>query len=203
MKKLLWITAGLLSLATLAWMQVNQATQPPLASLMPAGPMIYLEARDFHTLLDEWNRSATKNSWLASANYKVFANSNLLQKLTGLYQEYGKVTGFLPGLPGALEIAGGESALGLYDLREQQFVYITRVEESRLTKSQLWAMREKFTTRQTSGISFWVRRDDVSNRTVAFAFTNGWLVLATRDDLMATTLALIARQPGSSLAQEP
>jgi hypothetical protein len=203
MKKLIWITAGVLSLATLAWMQVNQAAQPPLASLMPAGPMIYLEAKDFHALLDEWNRSATKGRWLASANYKVFANSNLLQKLNGLYEEYGKVAGFLPGLPGTLQIAGRESALGLYDMREQQFVYITRVDESQLTKSQLWGMREKFTTRQASGIAFWVHRDDVSNRTVAFAFTNGWLVLATRDDLMAGTLALIARQPVSSLAQEP
>jgi len=203
MKKLMWIGAGVLSLATLAWMQVNQSAQPPLASLMPAGPMIYLEAKDFHALLDEWNRSRTKSTWLGSANYKVFANSNLLQKLNGLYEEYGKVAGFLPGLPGTLQIAGRESALGLYDLREQQFVYITRVDESQLTKSQLWAMREKFTIRQASGIAFWLRRDDVSNRTVAFAFTNGWLVLATRDDLMANTLALIARQPASSLAQEP
>ena len=203
MKKFLSITACVLSLATLAWMQVNQAAQPPLASLMPAGPMIYLEAKDFHSLLDEWNRSGAKGRWLASANYKVFANSNLLQKLNGLYDEYGKAAGFLPGLPGTLQIAGRESALGLYDLREQHFVYITRVDESQLTKSQLWAMREKFTTREASGISFRLRRDDASNRTVAFAFTNGWLVLATRDDLMASTLALISRQPVSSLAQEP
>ena len=203
MKKFLSITACVLSLATLAWMQVNQAAQPPLASLMPAGPMIYLEAKDFHSLLDEWNRSGAKGRWLASANYKVFANSNLLQKLNGLYDEYGKAAGFLPGLPGTLQIAGRESALGLYDLREQHFVYITRVDESQLTKSQLWAMREKFTTREASGISFRLRRDDASNRTVAFAFINGWLVLATRDDLMASTLALISRQPVSSLAQEP
>jgi hypothetical protein len=203
MKKIFPITAGLLSLATLAWMQVNQPAQPPLASLMPAGPLIYLEAKDFHSLLNEWNQSGVKRTWLAGANYKVFANSNLVQKLDGLYREYGKVAGFLPGLPGTLEIAGRESALGLYDLREQQFVYITRVDESQLTKSQLWSMREKFTARETSGISFWLRRDDTSNRTVAFAFTGGWLVLATRDDLMAGALALIARRPGASLADEP
>jgi hypothetical protein len=203
MKKVLWMSVGVTSLATLAWVQVSQSVQPPMASLMPAGPMIYLEAKDFHALLDEWNRSRTKTAWLASANYKVFSNSNLLQKLTGLYREYGLVAGFLPGLPGTLEIAGRESALGLYDVREQQFVYITRVDESQLTKSQLWRLREKFATREASGISFWLRRDGVSNRTVAFAFTNGWLVVATRDDLMANTLALIARQPAASLAQEP
>jgi len=203
MKKLPWISAAILSLAALAWMQVSQAANPPLATLMPAGPMIYLEAKDFHGLLDEWNRSGVKKSWLTSANYKVFANSNLLQKLDGLYREYGAVAGFLPGLPGTIEIAGRESALGLYDLREQHFVYITRVDESQLTKSQLWRLREKFTTREASGIPFYLKRNDASNRTVAFAFTNGWLVLATRDDLMANTLALIAHHPAQSLSEEP
>jgi hypothetical protein len=202
MKKTLWIVAGLLALATLAWVQVNQPGPPPLASLMPAGPMIYLEAKDFHAVLDEWNQSGVKRAWLASANYRVFSNSNLLQKLQGLYQEYGAVAGFLPGVPGTLEIAGSQSALGLYDLREQQFVYITRLDESQFVKSQLWRLRDRFTTRQASGIQFYLRRDDATNRTVAFALTNGWLILATRDDLIAGTLALIAGKPASSLASE-
>src|SRR5580658_6749880 len=202
MKKTLWITAALLALATVAWLQVIQPGQPALASLMPAGPMIYLEAKDFHSLLNDWNQSGVKRAWVASANYSVFSNSNLLQKLQGLYQEYGSVAGFLPGLPGTLEIAGSQSALGLYDLREQQFVYITRLDESQLVKSQLWRLRDRFNTRQAGGVEFYLRRDDASNRTVAFAFTNGWLVVATRDDLIAGTLALIARQTASSLAGE-
>jgi len=202
MKKTLWIVAGVLAFGTLAWVQVNQPGKPPLASLIPAGPMIYLEAQDFHAALDEWNQSGVKRAWLASANYRVFSNSNLLQKLQGLYQEYGAVAGFLPGLPGTLEIAGGQSALGLYDLREQQFVYITRLDESQFVKSELWRLRDRFTTRQASGIQFYLRRDDASNRTVAFAFTNGWLIMATRDDLIAKTLALIAGQPASNLASE-
>ena len=204
MKKTLWITVGVLALGTVAWVQVQVIQPAPaaLASLIPAGPMIYLEAKDFQGLLRDWNQSGVKRAWLASANYRVFSNSNLLQKLQGLYQEYGAVAGFLPGLPGTLEIAGGESALGLYDLREQQFVYITRIEESRLAKSQLWRLRDRFTTRQASGIAFYLRRDDASHRTVAFAFTNGLLVVATRDDLIAGALALIARQPAADLTGE-
>ncbi len=203
MKRFLWISAGFLALTSVAWMQVDQSTPSALASMIPAGPMIYLEAKDFRSLLNEWNQSGIKQTWLGSANRLVFANSNLLQKLDGLYQEYGNVAGFLPGLPGVMDMAGRESALGLYDLREQHFVYITRVEESQLTKSQLWRVREKFATREANGTSFYLRRDDASNRTVAFAFTNGWLVLATRDDLMANTLALLARKQASSLAGEP
>ena len=64
--------------------------------------MIYLESKNFHSQLNEWNQSALKRTWLASANYQVFSQSNLFQKLGGAYQEYGTVAGFLPGLPGAL-----------------------------------------------------------------------------------------------------
>ncbi len=202
MKKILWSTAGILTLATLAWVQVTRPARRELASLMPAGPMIYLEAKDLHSLLADWNGSNVKQNWLMSANYNVFSNSNLLQKLQGLYQEYGNVAGFLPGIPGTLEIAGRESALGLYEFTEQQFVYVTRVDESQFTASQLWRLREKFTVRQASGISFYMRRDDASHRTVAFAYIDGWLVLSTRDDLIANTLALIAGQTASNLASE-
>ena len=203
MRKILLIGAGVISLVAIAWVQVNNADPRAMASLIPAGPMIYLEAKDFHSLLGEWNQSGVKRTWLASANQKVLLNSNLLQKLAGLYQEYGNVAGFMPGVPGTLEIAGRESALALYDLRDQHFVYITRVAESQLTNSQLWRLREKFTRREASGIPFYHRRDDASNRSVAFAFTNGWLVLANRDDLIASTLGLIASQGSSgSLGNE-
>jgi len=204
-KKSLIVIAGALLLAAIAWVQTTTPVPRAMPELMPGGPLIYLEAKDFHSVLSEWNQSGVKQQWLASANYQVFTNSNLLQKLDGLYQEYGGVAGFLPGLPGTLEVAGRESALGLYDLREQQFVYITKIEESALATSQLWRLRDKFSQRQTSGITFYVRRDDASKRTVAFAFTGGYLVVATRDDLIARTLGFIAagKAGEGSLASEP
>jgi len=193
MKKLLTVAIGSLALAAIAWVQTT-ATQPrAMSELMPGGPLIYLEAKDFHSLLGDWNQSAVKRDWLASANHQVFANSNLFQKLDGIYQEYSGVAGFTPGLPGTLEIAGRESALGLYDLREQQFLYITKIDESVLTASQLWRLRENFNQRQASGVTFYLRRDDASNRTVAFAFTAGYLIVATRDDLIARTLSFLTR----------
>ena len=206
MKKLLTVAIGSLALAAIAWVQTT-ATQPrAMSELMPGGPLIYLEAKDFHSLLGDWNRSAVKRDWLASANHQVFANSNLFQKLDGIYQEYSGVAGFTPGLPGTLEIAGRESALGLYDLREQQFLYITKIDESVLTASQLWRLRENFNQRQASGVTFYLRRDDASNRTVAFAFTAGYLIVATRDDLIARTLSFLTRNSSvteGSLASEP
>lgn len=53
-----------------------------------------------------------------------------------------------------------------------------------LMKSQLWAVRDKFEQRQAGGVMFYLRSDPQSQRTVAF--------LATRDDLVAQSLELLA-----------
>lgn len=203
MKKVLILAAAIVTLATIAWVQTTTSVQRPLAELTPGGALIYLEAKDCHSLLNEWSQSGTKKTWLAGANYQTFTNSNLFQKLNGLYEEYATVAQFLPGLPGALEVAGRESALALYDLREQHYLYITRITESDLAASQLWRLREKFSQRQASGVTFYIRRDDASHRTVAFAFSAGYLLIATRDDLIAGALALIANRGDSALSTEP
>jgi hypothetical protein len=89
-----------------------------------------------------------------------------------------------------MEIAGDEAALALYDIHDLQFVYITHVPQNRLAASQLWRVRDKFEERRASGIPFYIR--SASDRTVAFAFSNDYLFLATRDGLMARTLGLLA-----------
>ena len=43
-------------------------------------------------------------------------------------------------------------------------------------KSQLWAVRDKFEQRQAGGVSFYLRTDPASKRTVAFAFAKGYLL---------------------------
>ena len=100
MKRFLAVTIGVLALAVIAWVQTTANQPRAMSDLMPGGPLIYLEAKDFHALLSDWNQSAVKRDWLASANRQIFTNSNLFRKLDGLYQEYTGVAGFAPGLPG-------------------------------------------------------------------------------------------------------
>ena len=40
-----------------------------------AGPLIYLEAKDFSSLLREWNSSNQKEAWMRSDNYQIFSRS--------------------------------------------------------------------------------------------------------------------------------
>lgn len=192
---LLLITAGYLSLRT--------APAPrQLASLMPGGALLYIESPDFGGLLSDWDRSKVKAGWLQSVNFAGFSRSNLFTKLQEVYGHYGAAAGFLPSLASVAEIAGGGSALALYEIRDVEFLYVTRITDASLMKSQLWAVREQFQQRQSGGVTFYLRTDPASRRTVAFAFTNNYLFLATRDDLVAQALELLAGGQNPNLAAD-
>ncbi|HUD98624.1 MAG TPA: hypothetical protein VMR62_03560 [Bryobacteraceae bacterium] len=202
MKRAVLVTALLLSAAGLLFLQ-TAAPPPKLATLMPRGALLYLEAPDFGSLLHEWDTSRTKAAWLGSENYAVFSHSNLFMKLHDLFGEYGTAAGFRPTFSSALEIAGTDSALALYGIRDVEFLYISRIGSADLMKTQLWAVRDKFEQRQAGGLPFYLRLDAASKRTVAFAFAKGYLLLGTRDDLVARALELLAGGSNPSIAADP
>jgi hypothetical protein len=170
--------------------------------MMPSGALLYLEAPDFGRLLRDWDTSKVKADWLESASYEVFSRSNLFTKLQEVYSQYGEASGFLPDLKSVIEMAGTDSALALYGIRDVEFLYVSRISDADLMKSQLWAVRDKFQQRQAGGVPFYLRTDTASKRTVAFAFAKGYLLLATRDDLVAQALELLAGGANPSIASD-
>lgn len=201
MKKFVLFAAILIAVAGYAFFQTGNAA-PDLARYMPGGALIYLDAPDFGRLLRDWDGSQVKADWLASANFAVFARSNLFSKLTDVYGQYGTAAGFRPNLKSLTEMAGTDSALALYDIREVEFLYVSRMAESEVVSSPLWAVRPIFQERQAGGVTFYLRTDPSSKRTVAFAFTKGYLILATRDDLVAQSLELLAGGGNPSIAAD-
>jgi len=201
MKRVVLCTALLLSAAGFVFLQTTSPA-PNLATLMPSGALLYLETPDFGRLLRDWDTSKVKADWLQSGNYAVFSRSNLFTKLQDVYGQYGEAAGFRPGLQSAVEIAGTDSALALYQIRDVEFLYISRIAEADLVKTELWTVRDKFERRQAGGVSFYLRTDPASKRTVAFAFTKGYLLLATRDDLVAQALQLLAGASSPNIASD-
>lgn len=191
MKRAFLVLALLLLAAGYVYLQTT-AKAPKLANWMPGGALVYLEAPDFGHLLRDWDSSKVKADWLQSDNYSVFSRSNLFIKLQEVYGHYGEAAGFAPSLKNVVEIAGADSALALYDLRGVEFLYITRLENIALIESQLWAVRDKFEQRQAGGVPFYRHSDAESKSTVAFAFSQGYLLLGTRDDLVAQALELLS-----------
>ena len=92
------ILAGVVLLAATggALIQVSRAPGRDLAELAPAGPLLVLQARDFASLLRDWNNSQEKKIWLESDTLRAFQQSRLHLRLDEAYQEFESAAGFSP-----------------------------------------------------------------------------------------------------------
>ncbi|HYZ86928.1 MAG TPA: hypothetical protein VE621_21100 [Bryobacteraceae bacterium] len=204
--KLSRILAVALSLATVAWMfaQVQQnATAPSLDALFPQGPALYVEAKDLAASLRDWNASPEKAAWLKSDNYTVFSRTRLFMRLQEVQGEWQGVTGFSPDYPFAVSIAGTESALAIYDIGKLEFLYVSKLPDARVIASALGAQRSAYETRTVAGQNYYLKENRSNGKAVAYASAGGYLFLATREDLLAQALSLLATRQGASLKTEP
>ncbi|MBV9084580.1 MAG: hypothetical protein JOZ62_18045 [Acidobacteriaceae bacterium] len=191
------------TIVTSVWVRAQLSTDNrPLASLIPPGALLYLEAKDLHGLLDEWNNSAEKKLWLTSTNHDVLSRSRLLQRLEQAHDEFTDVAGIPIQMNLLDQMAGGRSAFAFYNLSALAFVYVTEMPADRIESTELWRTRARYQPRDVSGISFYVKSDEAGERTVAFASYKRFFVVATSEDLMAKTLVLLAGQNGASIAND-
>jgi len=190
--------------AGIVW-AVHETAPPSPAALskwIPAGPLLYLEAKDFSHLLADWNSSPEKKQWIVSSNYEVFSRSRLFLRLQGAGQQFAAAAGLPPDMNFLTQVAGGHSAIALYDIGNLQFLYITYLPGAKSMQTTLWQTRAKFEPRSVGGVNFYVRRDPESQREVAFAISGDYLFLATREDLLAGALQLISGSPDHTIETE-
>src|SRR5216683_3981466 len=176
---------------------------PPLSSYVPSGALLYLQAKDLSALLADWNGSPQKQAWLSSSNYEVFSRSRLLLRLNDAGKQFATAAGLPPDMNFLSQMAGSKSALVLYDIGKLQFIYITRLPSANAMQNQLWQTRAKFETRSAGGVTFYLRRDPESQREVEFAVYENYLLLATREDLMASALQLMAGGKERTIDADP
>jgi hypothetical protein len=203
-RRLAWTGMGVL-LAT-AGALLQTPAQPPrqtgIAALLPAGATLVLQARDFGSLVGDWSSSAEKTKWLASPNYQAFARSRLFLRLKAAYGEFATAAGVPPDMALVSDVAGTESALALYDVGKLEFLYVTRLPSAKAMDNALWRTRGNYEPREAAGTPFHVRVDPASKRVVAFGARDQYLLLATREDLLAGALMLIGGQGGASVETE-
>ncbi|PYV85035.1 MAG: hypothetical protein DMG93_02695 [Acidobacteria bacterium] len=183
--------------------RADAAQDASFSKYFPAGPMLYLEAKDFSSLLSDWNSSPEKKIWLSSSNYEVFSRSRLFLRLKGAGDQFAAAAGLPPDMDFASQVAGTRSALALYDIGNLQFLYITYLPSAKSLQTQLWQVRSKFEPRNAGGVTFYVRRDPESQKEVAFAVAGDYLLLATRADLLAGALQLISGNKDRAIETEP
>src|ERR1700683_5557266 len=138
MKKLIVAALAIGALITAVFYAAPfQGSPQPLARVFPSGALLYLEAKDFQTELRAWNASDEQRRWLASAQYERFQRSNLYLKLKQAWTEFTAAAGFLPDSALVASLAGGQSALAIYDIGNLEFLYVTRIPTARATETAL------------------------------------------------------------------
>jgi hypothetical protein len=182
--------------------QATVPLKPPLSRFVPAGPLLYLEAKDFSSLLEDWNSSAQKKQWVASSNYDVFSGSRLFLRLKGAGAQFATAAGLPPDMDFLAQVAGTRSALAIYDIGNLQFLYVAYLPSAKSMQTTLWQTRAKFEPRSAGGVTFYVRRDPESQKEVAFAVSGDYLLLATRADLMAGALQLMSESQDHTIEAE-
>ena len=174
----------------------------PLDQVMPEGALLYIEARDFSGLLKDWNAAPERAAWTKSDDYRVFSNSRLFLRLGQTSDQFAVAAGLPPDMKFLVDAAGTESAVAVYDIGNLEFLYITRVASGDFLQSALWQSRNKFQPRTAGGKPFFARKDEQSGRVVAFAVADNYLVLGTREDLVAGSLELMSGSKERTLSQE-
>ena len=200
-RRLLIISSGV-ALAAAAYWVMAQNAPPPMPSLFPAGALLYLEAKDFGGLLADWNGSTEKSAWLGGSNYQVFSRSHLFLKLAQAQTEFAAAAGVPPDYAMLSSVAGTNSGLAIYNIGDLEFLYVTHLASARTMDTALWKARGNYQTRRAGNVDYYVKQDPASHRYAGFAYTGDRLILATREDLIAGALELLAAQARPSVASE-
>jgi hypothetical protein len=188
--------------------QRSAATNPtPMAAMLPQGALLSIESPDFGALLHDWERSPEQAAWTKSDNYEMFSRSRLFSRLSEAQEQFAGAAGLAPDAEFLDEVAGTHSIFAWYDIGKLEFVYITQLSPGKAEQTRLMQSKSSFSQRQIGTSTFYVRtRADEQGdgtRTIAFAVSGDYLLLATREDLMANALALIAHASNDSLATDP
>ena len=127
MKRIAMALCVTLASVGIGWATYRAAAsaERPLSKYVPAGSVLYLEARDFSSLLSDWNSSAQKRQWIQSDSYEVFSRSRLFLRLKGASDQFPAAAGLPPDMDFLSQVSGRHSAMALYDIGNLQFLYIT------------------------------------------------------------------------------
>ncbi len=212
LKSALLMLSVLIAVVGVVWTAAQLAPRPtdneaPMAAMIPQGALFSIESSNFAELLRDWEHSPEQAAWLKSDDYGMFSRSRLFGRLSEARDQFAGAAGMSPDAAFLDEIAGTNSVFAWYDIGKLEFLYITRLPPGKAEQTRLLQSKSSFSLRQIGSSTFYIRTRASDGggevRTVAFATSGDYLLLATREDLMANALALIAHSSTDSLATEP
>jgi hypothetical protein len=174
---------------------VRAQTEAPgrFAASMPRGALVYLEARDLKSLLDRWLASPVRSRYFESASYRSFTRSRLYLKLKERMASLEAGFGVAIDDTQLASLAGGRSAVAIYDPGKLEIVLATEVGRDRALGSALFAKSSSFEARQTAkGAPFFAREvaagEGEGAQRIAFGIAGDVLWIGTSEALVAEAI---------------
>lgn len=167
--------------------------QLKLAGVMPRGALVYLQVRDLSTLMKTWVASSANGAFYSSASFKNFEKSNIYLKFQDRRKDFETALGFGIDESRLSELAGGASAVALYDIGKVELVFVTEVGREKAITTALFKNIPQFQERSSNSLPYYVR--DVAtdggrlNQQFCFAHVDGKLIVTTTEGLMIRALA--------------
>jgi hypothetical protein len=179
------------------------AEQLRLAAVMPSGALVYVQARDLSALMKAWLASSINEKFYKSASFTAFSKSRIYLKFQDRKNDFESALGF--GLDEArlAELAGGMSAISIYDIGNLELVFTTEVSRERAVATTLFKQAPQFQERTSANGVYYVH--DVTTdggelrQQFCFAHVAGKMVVTTTEGLMVRTLENIKAAGTDSL----
>src|SRR6185503_9270513 len=133
------------------------AEQLRLAGVMPRGAMVYVQASDLYRLMKTWIASPVRSQFYDSASFEAFQKSRIYLKLQDRKKDFESAIGIELNENRLSDLAGGASAVSIYDIGKIEMVFVTEVPRVRAVASILFKQAQQFSERSANGTSYYVR----------------------------------------------
>ena len=170
---------------------------------MPGGALLYLETPHFAHLLRDWDTSKVKADWLGARIMRRFRALTFCEAFGRLQRSTAKRRGSWPAWKGSAKLLETDSRAGaIRNSRRRVSVHQPHPGRGRDEDQDCGRCATSSPSARPRRAVLPSHRRSSPKRTVAFALTKGYLLLATRDDLLAKSLELLAGGENPSIASD-
>src|SRR5581483_6603488 len=201
--------AGLILVVAALWHASDGQPQRPvaeqlrLAGAMPRGALVYVQARDLSALMKAWTASTVRNKFYASSSYTAFSKSHVFLKFQDRRGDFEKALGFGIDEGRLTELAGGASAVAVYDIGKLDMIFVTELARERALLTTMFKKLPQFQERNADGGIYYAKDVQTDggrlSQQFCFAHVGGKLIVTTSEGLMIRALAAVKTNGADSL----
>ncbi|HEY6329202.1 MAG TPA: hypothetical protein VI756_07685, partial [Blastocatellia bacterium] len=157
-------------------------------------------------LMKKWLASPVRKDFYASPSFDEFSQSHLYIKIQNRMADFNKALGFSIDEDRLAELAGGTTAISLYDIGKLEMVFVSEMPRLKAVQTTVFKAAPHFEQKTASGTSYYVHEVTTDggrlDQQFCFAYAGGRLIVTTTEGLMVRTLAASSASGADSLLSD-